>query len=76
MRHYRALLKEELKENISKGDVIASVNIASLLGINKTKLCNMSGVNPSNYCKFERGRGCLSASKQMEILQTIQEVLL
>jgi len=48
----RLLLKKELRNAIDKLDIKESIYLATLLGLNKNKICMMSGVDTSNFYKY------------------------
>lgn len=72
----RLLLKKELRNAIDKLDIKESIYLATLLGLNKNKICMMSGVDTSNFYKYLKTNKGLSSTKQMLIFRTIDEVLL
>ena len=74
--YQRLMMKRELRDAINRLDVKDSIYLATLLGLNKNKICVMSGVDASNFYKYLKTNKGLSSTKQMLILRTIEEVLL
>lgn len=74
--YQRMMIKRELRDAIDKLDIKQSIYLATLLGINKNKICTIAGINSSNLYKYLKTNKGLSISKQRIILNTIEEILL